>query len=515
MTHKVLINFDATSTTPLYKQLAEEMRVMILKGHLRPGERVPSIQDLSRQLQVSAVTVRSALDELGAEGLVESRKGSGNFVALDAIASDIKIDVVSEDGEPVTWAPRYAIDCPDFDGLGVHVSNEARHLLSAFTHFPYHPWWTKKVDIDLRAYKPSGSFMVSSRWKAVINQWLEKCRRLDHNRSDLRGLAELRKEIASWLSRTRQLECSADDIFICEGAQAARDTIARLTVSKGSRVAIEEPVSINDCLAYASKGVEIISVLQDDGGIVIEELEKVKAADLLHIIPASNFPTGTSLHRDRAEGILDWAVRTNAIIVEDFYGGDFYYEDHVPFSLFALNEQRTPRASVFHIGTLTQLLTPSLRIGYIVAPRQYHRALEAATWLNHHNASPASQLLAAQLLNDSIFVEYLINLMNSALHNRNTLLGCLEKWPANFVSYKAIKCGFNQSLFYVNENIDDLLVFERALTRQVGVLPLSRYYKTSKPRCGLSLNFLNIPQEQIATAMESLLDISLSCVDAL
>src|SRR3954471_4474697 len=88
--HRVVVSLDVFAQEPLYQQLASQFRRCIDDGRLSPGSRLPSIRELSRQLQISLITVREAIEVLSEEGLVQSRQGSGNFVSAGAPPSAIE-----------------------------------------------------------------------------------------------------------------------------------------------------------------------------------------------------------------------------------------------------------------------------------------------------------------------------------------------------------------------------------------------------------------------------------------
>ncbi len=509
MAHKVIVNLNIFSTVPLYQQLADELKAAISAGRLRAGERLPSIRELSKQLQISTITVREAMDRLVNQDLVESRHGSGNYVAPNVVQEPSGGNGSKDEDVQFTQAT-YEASLVELDA-DVPWSSEARLLTKSFNDSAFHPWWDLQVTYDFRVYQAAMEPVEGLHWNKVVSRWARRraMRRQPQGSTDPRGLPDLRKEICQWLERTRGMQVNADDLLITSGAQQARDFIARLLVDPGTGVVIEEPGSITDSLAYSSKGADLIHIHQDEEGIDTRQLEHVKTASVAHLIASANFPTGATLSLDRREKVLDWAQATNATLVEDSYGAGFYYDLVVP-TLVTLAGLRDNPPRVVYIGTLSQFINPALRLGYIVMPRAYRDAFIAQKWMAERHPSIVPQELALMLFQDGVFVEDSMRLTQATRLRRKALLAALEKWPPGLVRYTPVKAGFHQAIWF-NETVDDLLVFERALARGIGVIPLSPYFFSESPKPGLSLSFVQMSEEKITQGMQQLLEIVQEC----
>ena len=109
----------------------------------------------------------------------------------------------------------------------------------------------------------------------------------------------------------------------------------------------------------------------DSGGLSVKALEQLEPAPrLVHLTPSHQFPTGVAMGTERRRQLLAWAVRNDALIIDNDYGGE-YSSGSVPLAA------DDAVGVVVYVGTLSRLLTPSLRIGYLIAPRPLaatHRA---------------------------------------------------------------------------------------------------------------------------------------------
>jgi GntR family transcriptional regulator / MocR family aminotransferase len=505
MAHKISIKLDVFSTTPLYLQLASEVKRLIADGVLSAGEKLPSLRELSKQLQISVITVRQALQVLLDDDYVVSRHGSGNYVN-DRYATASSGGAVEQVSFIIGSFRGHSY------GLSPHLkwSMEAKALTAAFNDFPFHPWWDVEVKHDFRAYQPAAEFLQGPRWERAIMRSATGLMQPPVVQAPTN--ARLREAIAQWLNRTRTLNCSPDQIVLVSGAQQARDLIARAFVAAGTNVIVEEPGSITDLLAYATKGAHLHHIAQEADGIKVEEVESVEVASLCHLISAANFPTGVTLSVEKRKRLLKWARVNGAIIVEDAYGAGFSYESAMPEAMYAMST--TSQTAVIYVGSLSHFITPSMRLGFIVARTPLLEAIQQAKLFYDGENSILSEQVALNLFEDGFFDEHYLKLMNACRQRRKALLNALAAWPDGLVRYAPVNCGLQQCLWF-RQDIDDLLVFERALQQGIGVIPMTPYFHKQTPRTGLSLNFARHSESEIADGMQRLLDVVLTCQNSL
>lgn len=500
MAHQVVLNLNMFSNTPICRQLAEELVAAIEAGRLRNGDKLPSIRELSKQLQISTITVREALDKLAERGLIESRHGSGNFVrtvcdTTAAIEQDEACFTTS------TYSSTKVELAPQFPW-----SRNAKLLIQAGNDSKFHPFWDTRAQFEFRPYHAAEEAAPGSLFHTKVANWLRSYKQSENRPAACNplGLQELRGRLAEYLRNTRQLQCEADDIILTSGAQHARDICARVLIEPGSRVVMEEPGSITDSLAYANRGAKIVRVRQDSDGISTSDLygieEPVKVA---HLIPAANFPTGTTLSLLRREDVLDWAYERHAVIVEDSFGAGFHYSP-AAFSLHALASRRPQPPQVVHIGSFSQLLNPAIRLGFIIAPPSLREQFTAVRAFSDLQTNIPAQEIVLSLFEDGLFEQEVLRLAHSARARRKVMLASLEEWPSAVARFHPVNAGFFQTIFFEDEELDDLRVFEEALACGVGVTPLSPYFAGPNAQHGLVLSFLQMHEEHIAEGMRRL-----------
>jgi GntR family transcriptional regulator/MocR family aminotransferase len=510
MAHRVILNLNVFSSTPLYAQVADELKDAIFRRVLKQGERLPSIRDLAKQLQISVITVREAIEKLVEAGIVESRHGSGNFVSLNLPAPNTAS--VTENFEPLQFTQsRYESTYHDLDS-SLPWSTEVRELNRSFNESAFHPWWDASTRYEFRVYEPIAP-VDNLHYRKGLSGWAKLSGLASDTMTDPRGSYPLRHELSRWLNKSRNLECTPDEVFITSGAQQGRDLLARILTNQNDQVLIEEPASITDLLAYASKGAKLIHVPMQHDGIDVSELERNKSAVVAHLISTAHFPSGSSMSLLKRQQVVNWSAENEVVIVEDAYGAGFYHVAPIAPTLFQLARQHEKKPCVAYIGSLSQFLTPALRLGFVVLPKRLQQSWIRTKWLVDRHTSSFAQQVALKMLVDGHLEEDALRIAQAARSRRLAMLEGLRQYPEDLISFTPVEAGFQQS-FWFKKPIDDILVFEKCLAAGIGVIPISPYFRKCEPRPGLSLSFMHMNEEKIALGLRELLAVIQSVQDS-
>jgi len=503
MAHRVILNLNVFSSTPLYAQVADELKDAILRRVLKQGERLPSIRDLAKQLQISVITVREAIEKLVEAGIVESRHGSGNFVSMNLPFPNTAY--ATENFEPLQFSQsRYESTYYDLDN-SMPWSTEVRELNRSFNESAFHPWWDSSTRYEFRVYEPIEP-VDHLHYRKGLSGWAKLSGLASETMSDPRGSYPLRHELCRWLNKSRNLECTPDEVFITSGAQQARDLLARILTNQNDQVLIEEPASITDLLAYASKGARPAYISMEHDGLDLAELERNRSVVVAHLISTAHFPTGSTMSLAKRERVVDWAAENDVVIVEDAYGAGFYHVAPIAPTLFQLARQHGKKPCVAYIGSLSQFLNPALRLGFVVLPKRLHQSWIRTKWLVDRHTSSFAQQVALKMLVDGHLEEDALRIAQAARSRRLTMLAGLRQYPEDLISFAPVEAGFQQS-FWFKKPVDDLLVFEKCLTAGIGVIPISPYFRNCEAKSGLSLSFMHMTEEKIALGLRELLTV--------
>lgn len=507
MAYKLALALDVFSQMPLYLQLATQIKQAIKTGRLSPGERLPSIRDLAKQLQLSQCTIREAFEKLVAWELVVARPGSGNYVAGRRSASNQPKD------KPEAHRPmiEHPATIGEFQPLARSVtwSVETYNFAESRELSPLDLQSNLPADFDFRPGPPAGQLPQGARWDRLVSNWARDCANDSITYSDARGLVELRKELADWLRRTRGINCAPDDLIVTSGAQQARDLIARLLTSPGTEVLAEEPVRSENLLAYTAQGARIKLLPQPAHELSASMLDQLSSVRVVHLASTANLITGTSLSSASRQRILDWAANNKIFIVEESQGAGMHYVPAAPAIYQLAREQAREDLIVYH-GSISELLMPSLRLGFALVPSWLQKSYFRAKWLSERHPSVPSQQLLLALLKDGFLDDHLRKLTRSATVRRDALLAALNKWPKELIDFAPTQAGAQQAI-WLKANLDDSLIASRALACGVGVMPVSPCYIQGGKRSGLSLTFARMPEKQITEGMNKLLSVVLDC----
>jgi GntR family transcriptional regulator/MocR family aminotransferase len=507
MAYKLAVSLDVFSQVPLYLQLAAQIKLAIENGRLAPGERLPSIRDLAKQLQLSQCTIREAFDKLVSWELVIARPGSGNYVAGKRRAF----------AQPENGVQTRTARCPnpaaagEFEPLAraVRWSVETYNLSESRELNPLNTISEISAEFDFRPGAPSSNLLKGTRWDRLISNWARDCASNSPGYSDARGLLELRVELADWLRCTRGINCSADDLIVTSGAQQARDLVARLFVSPGTEVLVEEPVCTENLLAYAAQGARFKLLPKSVNDLSTSNLDRLAPVKVAHLATTANLISGTSLSQASRQTILDWAAAHQVFIVEESQGAGMHYAPITP-TIFQLAKAQGREDLIVYHGSLSELLMPSIRLGFAIVPSWLQKSYFRAKWLSERHPSILSQQLLLALLKDGFLDDHLRKLARSASIRRDSLLAALRKWPEELIELSPTQAGMRQAV-WLKDNLDDSLVCSRALTRGVGVMPVSPCFIQGGKRSGLSLAFARLPEQQITQGMTKLLSVVLDC----
>jgi GntR family transcriptional regulator / MocR family aminotransferase len=350
-----VIELNHRTGVPLFRQIGAAITDAIRRGRLRPGDRLPGARTLAETTGVNRQTVVAALDELVAEGWLVTAPARGTFVS-PALPERLPART-SRSAAPGRIAGRPPFDVPTGPSGALPYNVPPGGLLLA----PNRP------DVRLIPYT-----LIGQAYGRAI-------RRSGHallGYGGPQGHEPLRAAIAGMLAATRGLAVSADDVCITRGSQMAIALLARALVRPGDVVAVEELCHQPAVEAFRIHGAEIVSVPVDREGLRVEALEQLARARsirALYLTPHHQFPTTVTLSAPRRLRLLELARASRFAIIEEDYDHEFHYDGSPVLPLASIDRSGV----VAYVGTLSKVLAPGLRIGYIVAARALLSAIVA------------------------------------------------------------------------------------------------------------------------------------------
>jgi GntR family transcriptional regulator/MocR family aminotransferase len=285
-------------------------------------------------------------------------------------------------------------------------------------------------------------------------------------------------------------------VLIVSGSQMALQVCALALLGRGSTVCVEEPGYPGAREALARTGSRVVPVPVDEEGIDVAALPRHVRA--VYVTPSHQYPLGMSMSASRRLALLEWARRTGAWIIEDDYDSEYRYASRPLGALQGLDTA----SRVIYIGTFSRVLFPSLRLGYLVVPRELME-----TFIRHRESidlfSPLlEQLVVTEFLSAGHFGRHVRRMRGVYEKRRDALVRGLREHAGGLEPHN-IDAGLHVSAF-LQEGTDDVAIVREAARRGIDAIALSSCYLGPHPRTGLVLGFGGASERRIATACRTL-----------
>ena len=216
------------------------------------------------------------------------------------------------------------------------------------------------------------------------------------------GYNPLREQLAAFMTAKGATDVAADNLIVTTGSQQALDLLGKTLISPGDKVIVEGPTFLATIQCFRLYGAELISAPIDGNGVKTDELEKLIAdhkPKFVYLIPTFGNPSGAMLSLERRKAVLEMAVKHNTLIVEDDPYGDLYFGDAPPPSLLNLSATVPgSRDLLVHCGSLSKVLSPGLRVGWMIAPAELLGKATMCKQFSDAHTSTFAQATAAQYL---------------------------------------------------------------------------------------------------------------------
>ena len=216
------------------------------------------------------------------------------------------------------------------------------------------------------------------------------------------GYNPLREQLAAFMTSKGATDVAAENLIVTTGSQQALDLLGKTLISPGDKVIVEGPTFLATIQCFRLYGAELISAPIDGNGVKTDELEKLIAEHkpkFVYLIPTFGNPSGAMLSLERRKAVLEMAVKHNTLIVEDDPYGDLYFGDAPPPSLLNLSATVPgSRELLVHCGSLSKVLSPGLRVGWMIAPAELLGKATMCKQFSDAHTSTFAQATAAQYL---------------------------------------------------------------------------------------------------------------------
>lgn len=373
---------DKKSNIPLYIQLYEYIKSEITAGLLKPNSKLPSIREATSSLKLSKTTIENAYSQLVAEGYIENSPKRGYFVS-------------------------------DFSDFNFKKST------------PLHKESISQVQ-ELRFINDgvdNESFDISN-WKRIYNKVISDSDTGIYNNGSIQGEEILREEISNFVNTMRGGHTTPEQIVVGAGVQYLLGILIGIIKNDYDTVAVETPGYKKAEFIFEDYMLKVSHIQVTDNGFPVASLRESKAR-LLYISPSHQYPLGTIMPVSKRMELLDWTYKNRGLIIEDDYDAIIRYGGMPIPCLQGLDKNDC----VIYLGSFSKMLLPSLRISYMVIPKNLLARYSRVKTRYTQSTSKIDQIVLANFMRDGYMAKH-IRKIKRIYRKKNQLLtaSILEKF---------------------------------------------------------------------------------------
>jgi len=318
------------------------------------------------------------------------------------------------------------------------------------------------------------------------------------------GYQPLREQIAQFMQDKGAADVLPEQLIVTTGSQQALDLLGKTLISPGDKVIVEGPTFLATIQCFRLYGAELISAPIDGEGVQTDALERLIAEHkpkFVYLIPTFGNPSGAMLSLERRRRVLEMAVQHGTLIVEDDPYGDLYFGAPPPPSLLALSRQVPgSRDLLVHCGSLSKVLSPGLRVGWMVGPAELLAKATMCKQFSDAHTSTFAQATAAHYLRAgrmpatlakvrAVYAERALAMGQALRRELGDALAFVQPQGGLFVWARLTGAGGTVS--------DGAELARRAIQNNVAFVPGAPFYAANPDHATLRLSFATVGVEKI------------------
>jgi DNA-binding transcriptional MocR family regulator len=318
------------------------------------------------------------------------------------------------------------------------------------------------------------------------------------------GYNPLREQLAAFMTSKGNTGVKPEDLIVATGRQQALDLLGKTLISPGDKVIVEGPTFLATIQCFRLYGAELITAPVDGDGVKTDELEQLieqHKPKFVYLIPTFGNPSGAMLSLERRQRVLEMAVKHNTLIVEDDPYGDLYFGEAPPPSLLALSASVPgSRDLLVHCGSLSKVLSPGLRVGWMVGPAELLGKATMCKQFSDAHTSTFAQATAAQYLKAGRMPATLAKVRAVYAERASTMGNALRRELGDAIEFVQPQGGlfvWARLTGAGGKVADGGELAKRAIEKGVAFVPGAPFYANNPDHATLRLSFATVGLEKI------------------
>ena len=457
----ITYNLMNAGTDSLYEYLCKCIKKDIIRGTLKPGEKLPSKRIFASNLGVSVITVENTYAQLVAEGYIYSVPKKGVYIA----------DVGMLKTKDHAMVPEKAASLP--------VKEIA--------------WFA-----DFSSNQTSSDLFPFTIWSRGVREILSDSRVELMKNSPCGGISELRENIARYLWDFRGMSVRSEQIIVGAGTEYLYGLLIQL-LGNDKVYGVENPGYRKLEKIYGSYGVPCEWISMDEAGILVQELEE-KNVDIIHITPSHQYPTGIVMPVSRRSELLQWAAdKEERYIIEDDYDSELRLSGQPIPTLQGMDVSN----HIIYMNTFTKTLCSTVRISYMILPEKLMTRFYRQLSFYSCTVSNFEQYTLSRFIEEGKFETHVNRLRNHYRKKRDLLMEALKRSRLkDRTTVSGEEAGLH-FLMHIKTDLPEEQVIANAREKGIRLVPLSSYYYgTAKEKNVYVMNYSSIDIEKADEIME-------------
>jgi 2-aminoadipate transaminase len=491
----IAIKVDKKTDLPLYIQIREQIEDAITSKVLKPGDKLPSVTLLSKEIGVTQATVRRAMEDLSKKGYTKCHVGRGTFIE-DLEQKPVKISQKPFDG-------RYYPHNVGHDSQGSEIKFAARRLRRGISE-GLHELMKLAQQPGLIVFGkgiPDPGLHEKGLLKDLVKEALKEDDAKYMAYKDSLGLLELRQEIARTY-RKKGIGITADHVLVTNGSQQAATLVAMDAADKRQAVLFETPCFQGITETFVAHGNWVETIARDEHGPMPDHMNEYNNHPfLLYLCPEFHNPIGTDLTPERHRFIVEWAKQNHATVLVDDIFQDLRFEGQRPESFFnTLGSNQT-----ILISSISKSVMSGFRVGWLISSPAHIQRLGRFKRLVDSACPPLMQGLVTAMLKTGRYDSHIKEITKIYKKRRDVMVDCMEQLMPKGIRWTVPKGGFSLWVT-LPDGYSSVALLLSAVDKGINFLPGPLFDVDQRYVTSFRLSWAWTHEDQIAEGIEILAD---------